>query len=121
MEKNARLAFRILASLYPDKKPSEVKKIITEALEKEECPEDMELWMILTKNAEEEQEEKPAEKKVIEEHHYYHHYGYDTTVPSITYCNSDKNSDPYWTITCNDDTSVVTNAISSIAEGLTLK
>ena len=76
MEKNARLAFRILASLYPDKKPSEIKKLISDALKKKSSPEDEELWMILTKDAAEEKKEetKEPDKKMIEEHHYYYHH-----------------------------------------------
>lgn len=104
MDKQTRLAFRILASLYPDKKPSEIKKIITDALKKKECPEDVDLWMVLAKNVSEEKtEETPAvEKKVVEEHHYYH---YDWAKPwyyspsSITYaCTSEPISKD--TITC---------------------
>ncbi|MCR4649214.1 MAG: hypothetical protein K5776_09070 [Lachnospiraceae bacterium] len=103
MDKQTRLAFRILASLYPDKKPSEIKKIITDALKKKECSEDVDLWMVLAKNVSEEKtEETPAvEKKVVEEHHYYH---YDWakpwySSPSITYtCTSEPISKD--TITC---------------------
>lgn len=113
MEKNARLAFRILASLYPDKKPSEIKKIISDALKKEERPEDMELWMILTKDAEEDKkEESKPDKKVIEEHHYYHHdYGapWYYATPTIN-CDDSTETNKY-TFTCND----VSNTIGTIS------
>ena len=95
MDKQTRLAFRILANLFPDKKPSEIKKIITDALKKKECPEDVELWMVLTRDLSEEKETPVAEKKVIEEHHYHH---YDWYHPY--YVNQPVTKD-YWTITCN--------------------
>ena len=77
MDKSTRLAFRVLASLYPGRRPSEVRKIITEALQKEENKDDMELWMCLARETAEPKEEKetPPTTKVIEEHHY-HHYDY---------------------------------------------
>lgn len=77
MDKSTKLAFRVLASLYPDRRPSEVRKIITEALQKEENKDDIELWMCLARETAESKEEKetPPTTKVIEEHHY-HHYDY---------------------------------------------
>lgn len=107
MDKQTRLAFRILASLYPDKKPSEIKKIITDALKKKECPEDVDLWMVLAKNVSEEKtEETPAvEKKVVEEHHYYHHYNWANpwySSPSITYLSTSEPISKDTTITCGD-------------------
>ena len=96
MDQQKKLAFRILASLYPDRRPSEIKKIIDDALAKEERTEDIELWMALTN--EKPKEEKITEKKIVEEHHYHHYdryypYWYNTiTQPWI-----DK-----YTITCGD-------------------
>lgn len=71
MENRERLAFRILASLFPDYKPSEVRKVIEEALEKEECQDDVELWMAIV-GGKAEKSEEPKEKVVerIIEHHY---------------------------------------------------
>lgn len=88
-------AFRILAALYPDRKPSEVRKIIEDALSKEANPDDVELWMILAK----EQDEKPV-KTVIEEHHYHH---YDRYLPSVTWqaASSEAMPNPDITISCN--------------------
>ena len=111
MDKQTKLAFRILATLCPDCKPSEIRKVIDEVLSKEASQDDIELWMALTKDyPEEKKKETPSEeKKVIEEHHYYHHYDhiwsgpyYYTTAPSTV----DK-----WTITCTD--SNTNSAISS--------
>ena len=119
MDKREHLAFRILASLFPDKKPSEVKKIIADALKKKECPEDVELWMVLAKDLSEEKEEKTIEKRIIEEHHHYW-YGpyYTTTTPMI--------HKDYLTITCDDTISSSNtgnydyNSITISADSLTL-
>lgn len=88
-------AFRILAALYPDRKPSEVRKIIEDALSKEANPDDVELWMILAK----EQDEKPV-KTVIEEHHYHH---YDRYLPYTTWSSTSDAvvPNPGITISCN--------------------
>lgn len=94
MDQQKRLAFRILASLYPDRRPSEIKKIIDDALAKEERTEDIELWMALT-NKKPKEEKVVVEKKIIEEHHYHDHYPYwynTIATPCI-----DK-----YTITCGD-------------------
>lgn len=111
MSKEERVAFRILASLYPDSKPSEIRKIIDDALAKEECKDDVELWIALAKNAKEEKTEEPV-KKVIEEHHYHH---YDWYRPyTITYGNTDSvPTTDKWTITCNDSSNTYTD-INSI-------
>ena len=69
MANEEKLAFRILASLYPDSKPSEIRKIINDALEKQVCSDDVSLWMALTKETGESQKK---EVEVIE--HHYHHY-----------------------------------------------
>ena len=68
MANEEKLAFRILASLYPDSKPSEIRKIINDALEKQVCSDDVSLWMALTKETGE------SQKKEVEviEHHYHH-------------------------------------------------
>ena len=84
MESRERLAFRILASLFPDYKPSEVRKVIEEALEKEECQDDVELWMAIVGGKAEEPKEKVVER-IVE-----HYYGYPW------YVNRD-----YLTITCD--------------------
>lgn len=85
MDQQKRLAFRILASLYPDRRPSEIKKIIDDALAKEERTEDIELWMALT-NEKPKEEKVVVEKKIIEEHHYHDHYPwyYNYTVTPTT-------------------------------------
>lgn len=80
MDKATRLAFRILASLYPDRRPSEIRKIIDDALTKEERTDDIELWMCLARDANETKKEETAEKKIIETHEYHHHY-YDYNHP----------------------------------------
>lgn len=95
MTMTEKTAFHILAALYPDRKPSEVRKIIEDALSKEANPDDVELWMILAK----ERDEKPV-KTVIEEHHYYH---YDRNQPYLTW-SSTSNAvvpNPSITLSCN--------------------
>lgn len=91
MTKQERIAFRILASLYPDRKPSEIRKIIDKALEKEENSDDIELWSIMTRETSDKEikKEEPAREKVIERH-YYHNHSYwpysttcDSTAPTI--------------------------------------
>jgi len=72
MTNREKLAFRILASLYPDRRPSEIRKIIDEALAKEENNDDIELWAVLTK--EKTNKEEPVKEKIIE--HHYHDYWY---------------------------------------------
>jgi len=96
MSKQERLAYRILASMYPDRRPSEVRKIIEDAMAKEENIDDIELWELLCR---EKSEEKKEETKVVErvvEHHHYHGYGY--------YYNATPVINDHWTITCNGDT-----------------
>lgn len=88
-------AFRILAALYPDRKPSEVRKIIEDALSKEANPDDVELWMILAK----EQDEKPV-KTAIEEHHYHHYDSYHPYTLWSSTSNAAK-PNPGITISCN--------------------
>lgn len=97
MTKQERIAFRILASLYPDRKPSEIRKIIDDALAKEECPDDVELWMILAKDKVEEKPEKEVVKERVIEHHYhdYWHGPYYYNTPTVT-------TDSI-TITCNEN------------------
>ena len=41
MSKEEKIAYRILAAMYPDRKPSEVRQIINEALAKEANPDDV--------------------------------------------------------------------------------
>lgn len=89
MTKQERAAYRILASLYPDRKPSEIRKIIDKAMDQEERSDDMELWAILVNEKLKEEPEKPeVTKKIIEEHHYHHYdrpwYTYGTTITSTT-------------------------------------
>lgn len=92
---------RILAVLYPDRRPSEIRKIMDDALAKEPNPDDVELWMTLAK-AKTEKSEPAVLERIIERHHYhdwYHPYGYNSceTVPAdnitIT-CNCNDNT---WT------------------------
>ena len=93
MTKQEKLAFRILASLYPDRRPSEIRKIIDDALSKEERSDDIELWAVLTKEkAENETEKKEVVKERIIEHHYHDYWWnnrpyYNTCETTIT-CNS---------------------------------
>ena len=105
MSSQERIAYRILASLYPDRKPSEIRKIIDKALEKDENDDDIELWAIMTKEKAEKKNE--PEKKIIEEHHY-HHYDYK----------------PYWytTVTASDLNPCVTtiNGHSDGADSITI-
>ena len=75
MADTEKLAFRILASLYPDSKPSEIRKIINDALAKEENMDDVSLWMALAKETSDPKKDD-APKKEIVEHHYYHHHDY---------------------------------------------
>ena len=93
MTKQEKIAFRILASLYPDRRPSEIRKIIDDALSKEERSDDIELWAVLTKEkAENETEKKEVVKERIIEHHYHDYWWgnrpyYNTCETTIT-CNS---------------------------------
>ena len=106
MTKEERMAYRILASLYPDRKPSEVRKIIDETLAKDASKDDIELWRIIAAEKPEEPKKDVPEpiKETIVEKHYYHDgtrwwygpYYYNgittsvtTTSPSITYACAD--------------------------------
>ena len=66
-----KIAFRILASLYPDEKPSEIRKVIDEAMKKDVNDDDISLWKSLVSRSASEQKEEP---KVIERHYYHHDY-----------------------------------------------
>lgn len=109
MTMTEKTAFRILATLYPDRKPSEVRKIIDDALSKEANPDDVELWMILSK----EQDEKPV-KTVIEEHHYHH---YDRDYPYTTWTTTPVDK---YTITCNSIGETVSSTGYLDTTGVTL-
>lgn len=112
MDNQTKLAFRILATLCPDCKPSEVRKIIDEVLSKEANQDDIDLWMALTKDHPE--EKKEPEKKIIEEHHYHHydywHGPYYTLTSSPSIINKD-----YLTITC-DNTDTITGTQSNTVD-----
>ena len=103
MTNREKLAFRILASLYPDSKPSEIRKIIDKALSKEERNDDIELWAVLTKEKTEDKEENVKER--IIEHHYhdrwYGPYWYNYARDKITLNNP--------VITCDADYCTVGN------------
>ena len=100
MDKQLKLSLRIIASLYPDRKPSDVRKIIDDALAKPENHDDIKLWDMMTQENAEHDKQETVTKKVVEEHHYHH---YDYTYPwykstwvsgtDITLCNSDIASD----------------------------
>lgn len=118
MTKQERLAYRILASLYPDRKPSEIRRIIDKALEKEENPDDIELWAIMTREQDgEKTKTEEVTKKIIEEHHYHHHdyRPYWTTTltgtigaPEINPC----------VVTCDNGDYTISGAISNLFEGV---
>lgn len=63
-----KIAFRILASLYPDAKPSEIRKVIDEAMKKDVNDDDISLWKSFVSRSASEQKEEP---KVIERHYYH--------------------------------------------------
>ena len=111
MTKQERIAFRILASLYPDRKPSEIRKIIDDALAKEECPDDVELWMILAKDKVEEKPEKEVVRERVIEHHYhdYWHGPYYYTTTTLTDTDS-------ITVQCdaNGDMATIDNCIGTM-------
>ena len=110
MTKQEKLAFRILASLYPDSRPSEIRKIIDDALAKDERSDDIELWAALTKEkAEKSEPDMPVKEKVIERH-YYHNYPWYTSNVTLTGTCSD-------TITCGtcDASSVTISGFSNNA------
>ena len=98
MTMTEKTAFRILAALYPDRKPSEVRKIIEDALSKEANPDDVELWIILAK--EQDMKQETPVTKVIEEHHYHH---YDRYYPYTTWSSTSDAvmPNPGITISCN--------------------
>ena len=102
MDKATRLAFRILASLYPDRRPSEIRKIIDDALTKEERTDDIELWMCLARDANETKKEETAEKKIIETHEYHHYYDY---------------SRPWWQTVTSRDVDITCGTVGSITSG----
>ena len=96
-----RLAFRILASIYPDRRPSEIREIINEALSKKENKDDIELWMALTKEKTEKEEPK------VVEHHYYHdHYW-----PTWTTTTNTLGSSETYKITCSSNNDTYSNTI----------
>jgi len=107
MADTEKLAFRILASLYPDSKPSEIRKIINDALAKEENMDDVSLWMALAKETGDKKDE-PKQKKEIIEHHYYHHHDYwwqnnGISLTGITYDSTSKPLRDDVVITCKDN------------------
>ena len=65
------IALRILASLYPDAKPSEVRTIIDEAMKKDVNKDDVSLWESLVSQTNEDKKEEP---RVIERHYYHNDY-----------------------------------------------
>lgn len=114
MADTEKLAFRILASLYPDSKPSEIRKIINDALAKEENMDDVSLWIALTKETSDPKKDDAPKKEIIE-HHYYHHHDYwwqnnGVSLTGITY-DSNKPLRDDIAITCKDDSRI--NSISS--------
>ena len=97
MTKEERAAYTVLASLYPDKKPSEVRKIIEKALEKDVDPDDVELWSILMKQKAGDEPETEVVREKIIEHHYHDRY-------------------PYYTLTCGDSITVSGTSFSCSGE-----
>ncbi len=107
MTKQERIAFRILANLYPDSRPSEIRKIIDDALSKDERIDDMELWAALTK---EKVGEEPVKEKIIEHHYHdwYHPWVY-------TYASNESLTTPLTNspiITCNDNITLTSEKIT---------
>ena len=107
MADTEKLAFRILASLYPDSKPSEIRKIINDALAKEENMDDVSLWMALAKETSDPKKDDAPKKEIVEHHHHYHHHDYwwqnnGVSLTGITY---DSNKAPRngIEITCKDN------------------
>jgi len=93
MTKQEKLAFRILASIYPDRRPSEIRKIIDDAMSKEERSDDIELWAVLAKEKTENETEKKevVKERIIERHYHdywYPYYNYCGTVTTTITCNS---------------------------------
>lgn len=106
-----KLAFRILASLYPDRKPSEIRRIIDDALAKEPNNDDVELWAILTREKVNDKEDTVKER--IIEHHYhdrwYGPYWYNYASDKITLNNpvitcEDNNTIAFADCNCNGET-----------------
>ena len=99
-----KLLLRIVASLYPDRKPSEIRKIIDKALEKPECADDIELWNVMTKERSE-----PEKERIIEHHYHETPHWYPVWYESKPYNLCD------WKITCGDTfTGTDSNAVSSL-------
>ena len=109
MTKEERMAYRILASLYPDRKPSEVRKIIDEALAKDVSKDDIELWRIIAAEKPEESKKdvpEPIKEKIVEKHFYhdgyrwwYGPYYYDNNNITVTSTNT---ASPTITSTASD-------------------
>ena len=74
MTKEEKTAYKILAAIYPDKKPSEVRQIVEEALNKKASNDDVELWAIIVREFSDDSKKnstEPIKEKIIEKHFYH--------------------------------------------------
>ena len=113
MADTEKLAFRILASLYPDSKPSEIRKIINDALAKEENMDDVSLWMALAKETDGSTQKKEVE---VVEHHYHHYHPWwsngNISLTGTSYEPDTVTTDKI-TITCKDN-SANSSSVSNV-------